>query len=124
METVDDLMTADLVFCRSGESSAAARSMMLEREIHGLPVLDDLGNVIGIVTSHDLVDDDPDMETVNDVMSTNVATIDAGARITEAAAVMRDERLHHLVVVDGAGHAVGVLSTFDLLSVLAAGNDA
>lgn len=117
LPTVGEVMTADLITVRSGERIGRARDLVLGVGIHALPVMDDGGEVVGIVTSTDLVEEWPAIETVDTVMSRTVIEIDSGASVQEAAETMRAESIHHLLVVE-RGSTVGILSTFDLLKVL------
>jgi CBS domain-containing protein len=110
-------MTADLITVRPGDRIGHARDLVLGLGIHAIPVLDDDGEVVGIVTATDLVEEWPAIEIVDTVMSRVVRQIDAAASVAEAAEVMRAEAIHHLLVVEG-GATVGILSTFDILRIL------
>src|SRR5437899_8917188 len=50
-----DVMTRDIVTVRRGGSIAEAIQLMLENRVSGLPVLDDEGKVVGILTEGDLL---------------------------------------------------------------------
>lgn len=58
--------------------------------------------------------------TVQDVMTRSPITIDPGAPLETAAAVMREREIRHLPVVDDAGRLVGILSDRDVRGVLLA----
>jgi CBS domain-containing protein len=117
LPTVGEMMTADLITVGPGERIGRARDLVLGVGIHAIPVVGDGGQVIGIVTSTDLVEEWPAVEVVDTVMSRTIIEIDVAASVAEAAELMRAESIHHLLVVDG-GVTVGILSTFDLLKVL------
>jgi len=95
------------------------RDRMLADGIHAVPVLDDEGRPIGIVTSSDLVEEWPAAMGVETVMHREVRTAAPTTSAADAARRMLDARVHHLVVVDDEGRVVGVLSSFDLLAHLA-----
>lgn len=114
--TVEDLMTYDVVTLAPADPVDRARDLMLSMGIHGLPIVED-GAVVGMVTSHDLVDDWPPGDPLGSIMSRSVVTIDVQAGLVEAAQLMKSELVHHLVVVDGR-RPVGVLSTYDMLDAL------
>ncbi len=116
---VADLMTHDVITLAPGDPVAHARDLMLSMGIHGLPIVQD-GDVVGIVTSHDLVDDWPPGEPIGSIMSPAVVTIEARAGLVEAAELMKAELVHHLVVVTNR-HPVGVISSYDMLDALTAG---
>ncbi len=49
-----DIMTANPVTVKSGDSISSVAKLMLEKKIGGLPVVDDDGRLIGIITDHDI----------------------------------------------------------------------
>lgn len=116
---VEDLMTRDVITLAPGDPVDRARDLMLSMGIHGLPIVED-DRVVGIVTSHDLVDDWPREEALGGIMSRSVVTIEANASLAEAAELMKTELVHHLVV-ESDRHPVGLISTYDLLDAVLAG---
>ncbi|PKO35291.1 MAG: hypothetical protein CVU34_03005 [Betaproteobacteria bacterium HGW-Betaproteobacteria-7] len=76
---------------------------------------------LGILTAHDVVrlflasGNNPPLK---DVMTTPVITIAEDRPLAEAAALMAERRIRHLVVVDAAGNASGLLSEHALLRPL------
>ncbi len=115
---VKDLMTFDVQTLLPTDTIDDARDRMLVGAINAIPIVSEVGQTVGMVTSHDLVDDWEGTMPLSACMSQSVVTIESSASVAEAAQVMRAELIHHLVVTD-SGQAVGVLSTFDLLDVLA-----
>lgn len=113
---VKDYLTADLVTIAPEDSVSRARDLMLGLGFHGLPVVED-DNVVGIVTSADLVEEWPQGEPVATIMSRSVRLVDSDAPVAVAAELMRNESIHHLVVMDQNGIA-GILTSFDLLAAL------
>ncbi len=114
--TVDDLMTVEPIVVSPSDTLGRARDLVLTLGIHALPVML-RDEVVGLVTSHDLVDDWPDDELVSTVMSEAPLTIDVDAGVSEAADLMVERRIHHLLV-ERAGQPVGILSSLDLLHAL------
>lgn len=112
-------MTRDVITLAPGDPVDRARDLMLSMGIHGIPVVDD-DLVIGIVTSHDLVDDWPPGDPIGSIMSRAVVTIDASASLVEAAELMKSELVHHLVAESGR-RPVGVISSYDMLDALIGG---
>ena len=113
---VKDYLTADLITIAPEDSVSRARDLMLGLGFHGLPVVED-DSVVGIVTSADLVEEWPQGEPVATIMSRSVRLVDSDAPVTVAAELMRNESIHHLVVMDQNGIA-GILTSFDLLAAL------
>ena len=52
---VRDLMSSHVVTAKPGNSIRRAAQIMLERDVSGLPVLDDDGQLVGIITEGDLL---------------------------------------------------------------------
>ena len=95
----------------------------------GLPVVDRQGALIGVLSRTDLMAlaGDPrfDAWQGKSIVATMTApglTVDADAPLTDAAARMKEHRVHRLVVVESKdGHPIGILSTTDLVRAVAAG---
>jgi CBS domain-containing protein len=111
---VSEIMMSGVTTIRAGQSVRHAQYLMRKHGVHALPVVGYEGELLGIVTSTDLIKEhDPD-STIARFMSTGVLKVEPDAWIETAAELMRENETHHLVVVEGE-KVVGMLSTFDLL---------
>lgn len=93
------------------------KQLMADLDVHALPVVDGDSRAVGIVTSSDLEPGLPRDTLAEDLMSDQVYEIDTNAKAVEAAQMMRDLSVNHLVVTEG-GKAIGMISSFDLLRVI------
>lgn len=118
MQRIAEVMTTDVKTARTEDVIGPIRDLMLDGELHGVPVVDSEGGLAGIITSSDLVEEWAPEQGVVTVMSDEVETTTADTSIAEAARAMLEHRVHHLVVVDD-GDLVGLVSSFDLLRALA-----
>ncbi|MFH6783295.1 MULTISPECIES: CBS domain-containing protein [Methylobacterium] len=143
---VRDVMTCEVASVRPDSSIEAAIALMLERRISGLPVLDDGGAVVGIVSEGDLfrrpelgtarpqpgwiqfvVDPDRMAEAyakehgrrVSDVMTRTLVAVSPDATLAEAAALLARHRIRRLPVVEH-GRLAGIVARADLLRALQA----
>jgi CBS domain-containing protein len=88
-------------------------------------VITQRGSALGIVTERDLVSKvlaemiDPKSVLVRDIMSTPLITIAPEAPLTAAADLMAQYRIRRLVVVEGTGTLVGIITTGDIARSLA-----
>lgn len=82
--------------------------------LSGCPVLDDSGAPIGMVALSDLLGTHG-QDTLGEHMSRPVVTVNENNTIEEAARLLGETGFHRLVVVDGDGHAVGMLSALDVV---------
>jgi CBS domain-containing protein len=122
--TVGALMSTDPIVVPADAPLTQAAELLERHHIHGLPVVDAFGGVVGVVSQTDMLrartTDDlwsrwPGLR-VRHLMSSPALTISADADVGEAANRMELERVHRLVVVGPDGRSpVGVLSTTDLV---------
>jgi len=114
---VADLMSRGVVSARRHDTVAHVREMMRRNDVHALPIVDPDGTVAGIVSSKDLASDLKAGTPVSGVMTRGVHTIPPYNDVHHAARLMRNRRVHHVVVTKG-GEVVGMLSSFDLLRLV------
>ena len=125
--TVGALMSSDPIVVSADAPLADAARLLEKHHVHGLPVVDALGGVVGVVsqtdmlrarTTQDLWERWPGLR-VRHLMTSPALTIHADGGLAEAAALMERERVHRLVVVDADERTpIGVLSTTDLVHAM------
>jgi CBS-domain-containing membrane protein len=141
---VGDIMTTDVVAARRDQPLKEIARLMYEHRVSGLPVLDDDGRLVGIVSEADLLRSEeraPEEEPKSlflewllhprrleewerrtrgvraaDVMVTDVATVGPETTIREATKVLLHHGVKRLPVVDDQNRVVGIVSRQDLLS--------
>jgi Zn-dependent protease/CBS domain-containing protein len=86
---------------------------LLATSQHDFPVLDEAGNVAGILTRHDLIvalrKNDPAIR-VGDVMRRDIPTVTTGTRFEEAFRIMQECNCPAVPVLDGMKRLVGLLT--------------
>jgi CBS domain-containing protein len=143
-----DIMTTE-VLTVSPETSISELSKILEnRKIGGLPVVDEGGRLLGVITQSDLVARARDLDlppainildfhfylqipshllqrvekmlgtTVGDCMSPNPVTVAPDTPVSRIAALMDKQKVHTLPVLEG-GKIVGVIGKMDLVRAMA-----
>jgi CBS domain-containing protein len=117
---VGQLMSRKVCTCSPDDSLQRAAEVMSDGQCGCLPLVDDGGRIVAIVTDRDLCmaacrDGLPVTSTpVSMVASPDVLTIREDATAEEAELVMRKNCVRRLPVVDGADRPVGILSIYDL----------
>jgi len=114
---VADLMAADVVAAQRHHTVEHARDLMRRHGINALPIVDPDGEIVGIVSSQDLAADLKGSAPISGVMTREVYTIPQYNDVHHAARLMRNHRIHH-VVVTHEKEMVGMLSSFDLLKLV------
>jgi CBS domain-containing protein len=129
--TVADVMHAGIVTCDVDAPLSAVARMMAAHRIHCVVVRngaagwgDPGAGLWGVVSDLDLVRllaaDAVDGRTAGQSAATPALLVRERDSLQEAARVMADNEVTHLVVVNHAARPVGVLSTLDILHVLSA----
>jgi CBS-domain-containing membrane protein len=111
--TVSEFMSRELLYLEAGSRLDLAKAPILDFGVTAVPVLDEDHRPIGVVSLRDLVRADRPAQ-----MSSPARSILAEAPLEQAARILAEESLHHLVVVDATGRAVGMLSALDVLRAL------
>lgn len=130
--TAADLMSIDPVVVALDAPFEEAEQLLLTYRISGLPVTDHGGALVGVVSQTDflhlakpdvrsLIPHAPSGIRVGEVMSHPPITVLLTTSLVEAARIMRDERVHRLVVIDHEQRPLGVLSAMDFVTLFAEG---
>jgi CBS domain-containing protein len=122
--TVGQFMSTDLFTVKPGDLIDLAASVMDWRHIRHVPVEDEEGRIIGLVTHRGLLrmmskgnhDDSP--VTVAEVMITNPVTASPSTSSLEAIEIMRSNRVGCLPVVEN-NQLVGIVTSYDFLEASA-----
>jgi signal-transduction protein with cAMP-binding, CBS, and nucleotidyltransferase domain len=117
---VSELMHTPAVTCTPRDTVSAVAQLMATRNVGSIVVIDNVGEVAGIVTDRDITirgvaegrsGDIP----VEALMTRNVALVDPRADIADAAATMMKRRVRRLPVVDDRGHVHGLVALDDIV---------
>jgi CBS domain-containing protein len=149
-KTVADVMSHSPIVVRAETPLKEAVQIIAERRISGLPVVDDVGKLVGIISETDLMWQETGVtppayimfldsviylqnpatyerdlhkalgQTVGEVMSKNPVTITPDKTVKEAAQLMHDRNVHRLPVLDSEGQVIGILTRGDIIRAMAA----
>ncbi len=138
---VRDVMSRGVITVRPETPLKEVARLMVERGISGVPVVDEDGAVVGVVSEADFVIKERGAEAIHhrllarligdsqksenefakvvaeragSAMTSPAVTIDADAALRDAATLMIDRRINRLPVVDD-GRLVGIVSRADLV---------
>jgi CBS domain-containing protein len=144
--TVADVMTRAVAQVQPDTPVSDIVTLLIDRALRALPVVDTDGRVVGMITDGDLLTrggldlsleiqqalplperaaqvatlaDQP--HRAADLMTPNPITLPSTTPLAQAAAVMANRKMKRLPVVDEQGRLVGIVSRSDLLKTVAEG---
>lgn len=127
-QTIGQFMATDLFTLRPDDLVDLAASVMDWRHIRHVPVEDEQGHLVGLITHRGLLrllsrgtqsqNSDPFPLTVREIMVTNPVTVSSTTPTLEALELMRHNKVGCLPVVDD-GELVGIVTSYDFLDASA-----
>ncbi len=148
MKNAKEIMTAEPITVSRNTPIKEVAALMCERKINGLPVVDDNGDLAGVITESDLIESrkklhiptvinlldsmiflenpartDREMKKMTgtcagDVMTANPITITAATPVDEIATIMAEKKVHTLPVVDDTDRLIGIVGRDDIIKTL------
>ena len=95
-----------------------ALALMAKQHIGGIPVVDNAGKLIGIITNRDLRFQDNRKLSISEVMTKeNLITAKKGISLEEATCILRSSKVEKLPVVDDDNTLVGLITYKDLMKI-------
>lgn len=117
--SVVDLMTPSVVTVRRATAFKEIARLLKEFDITAMPVIDESGHPVGVVSEADLLRRRPTggAATAEELMTSPAVTARPEWSVVRAARVMQRRRVKRLPVVDEEGRLVGILSRSDLIQL-------
>jgi IMP dehydrogenase len=108
-------MIVDPVTIRPDRPVREALAVMERYKISGVPVVDEGGHLVGIITNRDLRFETRFDISVSEVMTPQpLVTVPVGTTLEEAKGVLQKHRIEKLLVVDGDKHLKGLITVKDI----------
>lgn len=108
-------MIVDPVTIHAGALVSEALNIMEHYKISGVPVVNDGGFLVGIITNRDLRFETRFDIPVSDVMTPQpLVTVPVGTTLDEAKVKLQKHRIEKLLVVDDDGHLKGLITVKDI----------
>lgn len=144
MLTASDIMTTQIHTVHQDTEIAALAKMFVEHKVNAMPVVDDNGSLVGMVTQTDLVEQDKPLHIptvislfdwviylespkkfseevrkvtarkVGEICATDVVTCTSETPVSTVASLMVDNKVHLIPVVTD-GQMVGVVARLDVI---------
>lgn len=140
-KSVKDIMTKEVVCVREDAEIKEAARLLSENRISGMPVIDNEGKVIGVISEADIlvssgikreskisdilrhlsgeiVVSDKRGEKVGEIMTSPAITIGPEEDIRDAGRIMEEKGIKRLPVIDREGKIIGVISRADVVRAI------
>ena len=118
-----DVMTPEPQCCSPETPLNEVANLMVEADCGEIPVVDGSNRLIGVVTDRDIVcrvvakGKDPSSCAAQDAMTQPVVAVLADTTLDEIVAVMEENQIRRVPVVDAAGCCCGIVSQADVAMV-------
>lgn len=142
---IAEVMTTDVVSVRPDTSLKDVARILSSCGISGMPVVDDAGQVVGVISEADILSKERrrpeetlsgrmlgrlrrdgakwNARTAGEAMTAPAITISPQRWLDAAAALMLDRGVNRLPVVDRDGRLAGIVTRADLVRAFASGDD-
>ena len=108
-------MIDDPVTLSPGARVADALALMNRYRISGVPIVDEDGRLVGILTNRDLRFEDDVSQAVSNLMTTRgLVTAPVGTTLSEAEALLHEHKVEKLPIVDERGVLRGLITVKDI----------
>jgi len=126
MLRIKDIMSPNVYTVEADAAAGEAAWGLTRRHIGGAPARDAAGNLVGVLSSSDLVNPEPAQwikgeATVGDLMNPDVVSLYAEDPAMAAVNEMAKRRIHRIVVLDADGKLAGIVTPMDVVCALARG---
>ena len=117
-----DIMTRKVCTIRSEASAQEAAQLLDQKRISGLPVVNEDGDIIGIITEADIISKvDKEGLHVSDIMSHEIISVNEETPVGEIALLLTQRKIKRVPVVQD-GKLVGIVSRADIVRAVAQGH--
>ncbi len=117
--TAKDIMTDRVITAKGNMLITDVIKLLLRWHISGMPIVNDHGKLLGIVTEHDVINfalsGHAARSTAAEVMTTQVETHSSDTLVAEVINYFAANRIRRVPVVDEAGKVIGIISRRDII---------
>ena len=148
MKTASDIMTQDVVTVNKNQPISDLAIIFIENHFNGVPVLDNTGKVVGVVTQGDLIEQNKNLHIptvialfdavlflesekkfeddlkkltgskIEDIYHKNLITVSPDTYLSEIITLMAEKDIHTLPVLDG-DKLIGIIGKRNIIREMA-----
>ncbi len=115
-----DVMSVDVVCAKKNATIIEAATRIVLGGFNGIPIINDDGMVIGMLTTIDILNaikagKDINSATIEEIMTANPIVINQNNEIEETIDIMNKNRISMVPVVEDDGRIIGICSRSDIM---------
>lgn len=114
VKRAENVMINDPVTIGANETVADAIALMKEFKIGGIPVIEESGLLVGIVTNRDLRFEVEMSKRISEIMTRELITTNQAADLADAVAILQNHKIEKLPIVDDKGRLAGLITYKDI----------
>ncbi|MBN8742317.1 MAG: hypothetical protein BGP24_19290 [Lysobacterales bacterium 69-70] len=119
MANVSTVMTPNPAACDASTPVRDVARLMLDNDCGEIPIVDDQGRPVGVVTDRDIclrvvANGGDGTVTAGDAMSAPVRTVQMDSSLRDCVTLMENARIRRVPVVDGDGKLTGIVALADI----------
>jgi CBS domain-containing protein len=116
---VREIMTENPACCSAQETVQQAATMMVENDCGEIPVVDEGGALVGVVTDRDIAcrcvaQGKPADTPLGEIMTSSVVTVTPETSVEDCCAAMEQNQIRRVPVIDDKGKCCGIVSQADI----------
>ncbi|PIE68751.1 MAG: hypothetical protein CSA21_05635 [Deltaproteobacteria bacterium] len=130
---IREWMTREVITVAPDTSMMKAAKILKEHTIRRLPVVDENGKIVGIVTDSDIKEASPSKATtldvhelyyllseikVKNIMTSHPFCVNEDGTVEKAAVIMREKKIEALPVINDQDKVVGIITETDIFKVM------
>lgn len=119
MKTIQDVMQSAPIVVRPEDSVRQALELLIGNDISGLPVTDDSGRIVGILSEKDVLKlfYEPDARTVESVMTRDPVKVSVDSPLVDVVDCLMANDFRRVLIHEG-DKLVGLVSRADLMPAI------
>ena|SRR5262245_36371391 len=120
-----DVMIKDVLTFKESAPLKEVTRILSERKITGAPVVDENGNLVGVISETDIIRKTNSIgawspSTAGQIMTKPAVTVSPNDTLKRVCELMYNRSIHRVVVAEGE-EIVGIITTMDILRTIASG---
>jgi len=112
-----ELMSNNVITAQPHQTVGQLKEKMAKRSLSSVPVVSPENIPVGVVSATDILATEKEGTPISNIMTEKVYTIPEYEDVSVAARMMRNHKIHHLIVTQEQ-KVVGVISSYDLLKLI------